>query len=296
MTTPHPVTFATLVLPNEPWPDLVSRWRRLEAGGIDTIWSCDHFTNPWVVGQRWFEGWTVLAALATATERVKIGLLVGAIVSRTPNMYVKQAQTVDHVTGGRLLLGLGAGGAPSDQGMWGVEDWSDRERAERFAEYVDLVDMLARADEATFEGRWYRTESAPMAPGFVQRPRPPLVLAAHGARTLKVVARHADMWNTFGPSLEEAREMSDQLSTLCGQIGRDDSDIGRSVLLGIRAETSWSSPAEFEQLVSDWHDAGFSDFIFYDPPVARAGEPVATPQAVDEVLASSIPRLRLAFG
>jgi alkanesulfonate monooxygenase SsuD/methylene tetrahydromethanopterin reductase-like flavin-dependent oxidoreductase (luciferase family) len=288
----HPARFGALVLPNEPWPDLVARWRRLEDGGIDSIWSCDHFTNPHTPGQPWFEGWTGLAALAAGTSRVRVGLLVGAIVSRPPTLLAKQAQTVDHITAGRLDIGLGAGGAPTDQTMWGVDEWSDIERAERFAEYVALVDQLARDDEVSFAGRWYGTDGAQMAPGFIQRPRPPLVLAAHGRRTLAVAARYADTWNTLGPTLAEATVARDRLTAASEAIGRDPGEIRRSVLLGLTEDTAWTTAAQFEDRVTAWHDEGFSEFVFYDPPYARAGIPRAAPEVVEEVLASSLPRLR----
>ena len=284
--------FGALVLPNEPWTDLVSRWRRLEDGGLDSLWSCDHFTNPHRPGRPWFEGWTSLTALAAATTRVRVGLLVGAVVSRSPMLLVKQAQTVDHLSEGRLEIGLGAGGAPSDQSMWGVAEWSDIERAERFGEYVTLVDRLAREDTVTFTGRWYSTDRAAMAPGFVQRPRPPLVLAAHGRRTLAVAARYADTWNTFGPTLNAAIESRNRLEEECAAIGRDPAEVRCSVLLGLVEPTSWTSPAQFEDLVATWSDAGFDEFLFYDPPYARAGVQSAEPHAVDEILASSLPRLR----
>ncbi len=288
----HAPRFGVLVLPNEPWSALVARWRRLEDGGVDSIWSCDHFTNPHAPGQPWFEGWTGLAALAASTTRVRVGLLVGAVVSRSPMLLAKQAQTVDHITAGRLEIGLGAGGALTDQAMWGVGDWSDIERAERFAEYVSLVDQLARGGDVSFAGRWYRTDGAAMAPGFVQRPRPPLVLAAHGRRTLAVAARHADTWNTYGPSLADAVTMRDGLVASCEAIGRDPGEIRYSVLLGLAADTAWASSEQFEDQVAAWHAEGFSEFLFYDPPYARAGVPRAGPQAVYEVLASSLPRLR----
>jgi alkanesulfonate monooxygenase SsuD/methylene tetrahydromethanopterin reductase-like flavin-dependent oxidoreductase (luciferase family) len=288
--------FGVLVLPNEPWADLVARWQRLEAAGVDSIWSCDHFTNPHQPGQPWFEAWTGLAGLAAATTRVRLGLLVGAIVSRPPPLLVRQAQAVDHISGGRLELGLGAGGAPTDQPMWGVEDWMPRERAERFAEYVELTDRLAREDDVTFAGRWYRTDGALMAPGFVQAPRPPMVLAAHGPGTLAVAARHADTWNTFGPSLEDGRALSAALDEACAAIGRDPAEIVRSVLLGLTEGTAWTTPAELEQRIGEWHAAGFQECIFYDPPYARAGVPCAPPEAVEEVLRDTLPRLRAALG
>ena len=288
----RPLTFGALVLPNEPWVDLVSRWGRLEAGGVDAIWSCDHFTNPHQPGQPWFEGWSSLMGLATSTTRVRIGLLVGAIVSRSPALLAKQAQAVDHASGGRLDVGLGAGGAPTDQPMWGVEPWSPAERAARFAEYVGLVDRLLRSATVTFTGEWYGTEGALMEPGFVQQPRPPLVLAAHGAKTLATAAMFADTWNTFGPTLEDARAHARTLDAACESIGRDPATIRRSVLIGLTEGTAWTSAGEFERLVGEWVADGFSDIVFYDPPYARAGVPAAGPEVMNELLDDVIPRLR----
>lgn len=289
------VRFGVLVLPNEPWPDLVARWQHLEAAGVDSIWSCDHFTNPHRPGEPWFEGWMGLAALAAATTRVRVGLLVGAIVSRPPTLLAKHAQAVDHISGGRLEVGLGAGGAPTDQAMWGVDDWTPRERAERFAEYVELVDRLTREDEVTFAGRWYAATGARMAPGCVQRPRPPLLLAAHGRRTLAVAARHADTWNAFGPTLDDGRDLSRALDDACVAIGRDPAEITRSVLLGLTDGTAWTTAAQLEERVVAWHAAGFREFLFYDPPYARAGVPCAEPAVVEQVLHDSLPRLRAAL-
>ena len=285
------VTFGVLVLPNEPWPDLATRWRRLDEAGVDSIWSCDHFTNPHKPGEPWFEGWTGLAGLAAGTKWAKVGLLVGAIVSRPPTLLAKQAQTVDHLTDGRLIVGLGAGGAPTDQPMWGVEDWQPAERAARFGEYVDLVDQLLRENETTFDGAYYRTAGAAMAPGFIQRPRPPLLLAAHGPTTLATAARFADIWNCYGPTLDDARRSSDRLDEACAAIHRDPAEITRSVLLGLTEGTAWTSAGEFEEVARAWHAAGFTDLIFYAPPYSRAGVRKADPAVVDEVLADVLPRL-----
>ena len=288
----HTLRVGTLVLPNEPWPDLVARWRMLEDGGVDSIWSCDHFTNPHCPGEPWFEAWTGLAGLAASTNRVRIGLLVGAIASRSPVLFAKEALTVDHLSGGRLEIGLGAGGAPTDQPMWGVEEWSPSERVERFVEYVEVVDRLSREDEVTYHGTWYQTAGAVTAPGFVQRPRPPFVLAAHSPRTLGVAARFADTWNTYGPTLTAARANGERLDGACMKIGRDPATIRRAVLLGLSAGTSWTSQSHFEDLVHEWFDAGFTDIVFYDPPYGREGVPVASPDAIHELLSTSLPRLR----
>ena len=282
----------TLVLPNEPWSDLVTRWRRLEDGGVDSIWSCDHFTNPHRPGQPWFEATTSLAGLAAETSRVRIGLLVGAIVSRSPVLFAKEAQTIDHLSGGRLEIGLGAGGAPTDQPMWGVDEWLPQERVERFAEYVELVDRLARDNDVTYDGSWYRTAGASTAPGFVQRPRPPMVLAAHSPATLRVAARYADTWNTFGPTLEAACTASERLDRECIEIGRDPGEVRRAVLVGLVEGTAWTSASQFADVVHKWFDAGFTEVVFYDPPYGRAGVPIASPDVIDEVLSATLPRLR----
>jgi alkanesulfonate monooxygenase SsuD/methylene tetrahydromethanopterin reductase-like flavin-dependent oxidoreductase (luciferase family) len=284
--------FDAIVLPNEPWADLVRRWRRLELGGVDGIWSCDHFTNPHRPGHPWFEAATSLMGLALATERVRIGLLVGAITSRPPTLFAQEAKTIDHASAGRLDIGIGAGGAPTDAPMWGCDEWAPAERIARFVEYVELVDRLARDPLVSYDGEWYSTLGAAMDPGFVQKPRPPFVIAAHGPQTLEVAARFADTWNTFGPTLAEARKSSERLTAACIRNGRDPNEIRRSALVGLADGSAWTTANEFAELVLRWHEAGFTHFIFYDPPYARDGVPRAEPQAVDELIAHTIPHLR----
>jgi len=289
----EPLRFGALVLPNEPWADLLARWRRLDDAGLDSLWSCDHFS--YVPGEPWFEAWTGLAGLASATTHATVGLLVGAIVSRSPVMYVKQAITVDHLSGGRLELGLGAGGRVEDQAMWGVDEWSSAERTDRFVEYVDMVDHLSRNMEASLDGRWYRTTGARLHPGFVDGRRPRLLLAAHGRKALATAARHADTWNTFGPTPDDARKARDTLFDQCRAIGRDPGEIRLSALVGLVPGSAWTTPAEFEDMIVRWHDEGFTEFIFYDPPYSRPEVPKASPAAIDEILSTSIPRLRAAL-
>ena len=182
------------------------------------------------------------------------------------------------------MIGLGAGGAPTDQAMWGLDPWAPGERADRFAEYVEVVDLLTRSEPPDFDGRWYRTSGALMAPGCAEDPRPPLLLAAHGPRTLAVAARFADTWNTYGPTLADAVDQGRQLDEACAAIDRDPATIRRSVLLGLGPDTSWATAEEFEARVLQWHDAGFRDVVFYDPPYAREGVPVAPPEVVNEIL------------
>jgi alkanesulfonate monooxygenase SsuD/methylene tetrahydromethanopterin reductase-like flavin-dependent oxidoreductase (luciferase family) len=143
--------------------------------------------------------------------------------------------------------------------------------------------------------RWYRTDQAVMSPGCLQRPRPDLLLAGHGPKSLRVVARFADTWNTFGPTLDDALGNSSLLDQACVESGRDPSEVRRSVLFGIRDETAWTTAAEFADLVRRWYDAGFREFIFYDPPYAGSGLRTAPPTVVAELLETTIPGLREAF-
>ena len=119
-----------------------------------------------------------------------------------------------------------------------------------------------------------------------------MVLAPHSPATLSVAARFADTWNTYGPSLEDARATSARLDDACLAIGRDPGAIRRSVLVGLAEGTAWTSAGEFEQLVHEWFGAGFTEVVFYDPPYARAGVPLAAAGVIDQLLSDVLPRLR----
>jgi alkanesulfonate monooxygenase SsuD/methylene tetrahydromethanopterin reductase-like flavin-dependent oxidoreductase (luciferase family) len=119
-----------------------------------------------------------------------------------------------------------------------------------------------------------------------------MVLAAHGPATLRVAARYADTWNTYGPTLEEARATSERLDHACIAIGRDPGEIRRAVLVGLLEGTAWTSASHFADVVHEWFDAGFSEVVFYDPPYGRADVPIASPDVIDELLSVTLPRLR----
>src|SRR5919199_3225790 len=171
-----------VIVPFEPW-EQVLRWaREVEALGLDSLWIADHLVNP-VGSKPFYEGWTTLAALAQATSRIRVGTLVSSIVFRAPRVLAKQAIAVDHVSGGRLEVGVGAG-AKEDNEAAGLPRWTPRERSDRLRAFVEELDDLLRGDERR---------------GFpVQRPRPPLTVAAWSPRNLRLAAERADRWNTMG--------------------------------------------------------------------------------------------------
>lgn len=178
-----------------PYATLVERWRRAEALGWDSIWVADH-TPAQFPGAIAYEAYTLLAALARETSRVRIGALVTPIAFRNPTMLAMSAITVDHISGGRLEVGIGAGGGDKDAKALGLDPWSPAEQVERLAEQLAILDRALRGEPVDHAGTHYRAQVTFVAP--VQRPRPPFMIAAQGPRTLRLVARYGDAWNTLG--------------------------------------------------------------------------------------------------
>ena len=184
--------FGVVTLQNAPWTTLVERWQCLGELGFDSAWVADHFVNPFFPSEPFLDGWTLLSALATQTKRIRLGTIVTNISLHNPAVLAKQALTVDHVSGGRLELGIGAGGAETDHTRTGAPDWNPPERAARLREVVEILDQMLRNEVTTYQGHYYQIESAEMHPAPLQRPRPPLTLAALGSKSLKTAARYAD--------------------------------------------------------------------------------------------------------
>ena len=271
--------FQVLTLPNAPWDELAGRFRRLEELGFDVAAIADHFvdwTNP---PSPWLEAWTLLAAAGRETSRIRLCTCVSQIPLRDPAMFARQALTVDHVSGGRLDVGLGLG-LPIDPSydMMGIPNWSNAERAARFREYIAIVDLLLSNETSSFEGRYYRIRDAIMNPRPVQRPRPPLLIAAMGPRMLEQAAEHADIWNslsfaeTFEKQLAETRERIDRVNAHCAAIGRDPGDIIFSYqMFDPAARTSggfftcYESPERFREMAERLLPLGLSELGLYYP-------------------------------
>lgn len=263
--------FGVMTIQNVPWPTLVERWRYLDELGFDSAWVADHFTNPWYPSEPWLEAWTLLSALAVHTERIRLGTMVTNISLHNPAVLAKQALTVDHVSDGRLNLGIGAGGAPTDHAMTGVPNWEPRERADRLREFVEIVDQMLRNEVTTYRGRYYQVEDAQMHPAPVQKPRPPLTLAALGPRTIRIAAEYADTWNFFPgygltvqQALEQTARRNRMLDDYCSELGRDPREITRS-LLGIPriVDAPFDSDDAFHDFVGRYMEAGIDEFILY---------------------------------
>jgi alkanesulfonate monooxygenase SsuD/methylene tetrahydromethanopterin reductase-like flavin-dependent oxidoreductase (luciferase family) len=294
----RPLRLGFLTLQNVPWATLVERWRLAEALGFDSVWVADHFVSPFRPTDDWLEGWTLLAALARETRRIRIGTLVSSLTLRQPALLARQAITVDHLSGGRLELGIGAGGVPLDHTMTGVEMWTPAERTARFREAVSLLDQLLRARTVSFTGRYYQAREALMHPGPLQHPRPPLIVGALGPAMMRIAARYADRWNTFGgrhvsatAAFEATRERVARFASYCREAGRDPDTVVRSFLVFPEyvPEDCWASDGAFVDFVGRYAALGIGEFIFDWPPADRL-------PLVERVAGTVLPALRSGRG
>jgi alkanesulfonate monooxygenase SsuD/methylene tetrahydromethanopterin reductase-like flavin-dependent oxidoreductase (luciferase family) len=193
----------------------------LDRSGFDSIWCSDHlFAATGDVRDPCFEAWTVLSAIAASTHRATVGLLVGAVGLRNPGLVAKQAATLDHISGGRLVLGLGSGWLEREYTAHGFA-WepSAAARADRLAEAVGLIRRLFCGDQVDEAGTYYRFEQARQAPLPLQNPLPILIGGEGRRKTLRVVAEQADMWHARG-DVGNLRDADAALREHCAAIGR----------------------------------------------------------------------------
>jgi alkanesulfonate monooxygenase SsuD/methylene tetrahydromethanopterin reductase-like flavin-dependent oxidoreductase (luciferase family) len=248
--------------------DWYEKAQRAEQCGFDVLWTPDHLFHFQRPDEPVLDGWVTVAAWAAITTRIRIGTLITNLSWRSPVLVARSAAAIDQVSGGRFELGLGAG-AFEDQAMAGVLEMSPGERVARLAEGTAVIDRLLRGNVTPFAGRFTRYEAASMAPGCVQAPRPPITIAANGDGALRVAARHADVWNTWGglelPVEEffaETVNRSRRLEQYCTDIGRDPSTVRRSLLVYPRFVDAWADEFAAEALVERFHEVGFTEFVF----------------------------------
>lgn len=285
--------FGVLVLPGASAPALLERFRRAEEFGFDQLFLPDHIANIFATEPAWLDGWTMTAAAATVTERIRIGTLVSNPVLRPPALLAKEALTVDHLSGGRLEIGIGAGIMPADHYATGTEPWSVKERVARFAEYVRILDevLSAEGEPYTFDGEWYSVRDLPTGPAAVRRPRPPIVIGGQAPSILRVAAQRADVWNSNGKpelglaeNIELVAKQNRYLDDLCERNDRDPRALRRSALLWATTDPL-TGPAGLEELVERLGAAGIDDFVLGWPEPAQIDR-------FEELVREVIPKLR----
>jgi F420-dependent oxidoreductase-like protein len=256
-------------------------WRIADEAGFDHCWCMDHFAT---LGGRddgpIFEAWTLLAAMAATTSRTRIGCAVTGNTYRHPAVLAKAAVTVDHLSGGRLEFGIGAGWAENEHTMLGLPFGTAGDRADRLEEACQVIRSLWTQARASFAGQHYQLTGAVAEPKPVQQPHPPIWIGGAGRRrTLRTAAQHASVWNAPGGSPEEVAELSGVLDRHCAEIGRDPSEIRRSVQVRMPA-----TPDELLALAAAYAEVGVTDLLL----ILHAADPSAQAGQAGELL----PRLR----
>jgi F420-dependent oxidoreductase-like protein len=246
--------------------EVVDRVRFGEELGFDGAWGFDHFVPMYGEGPgECFEGLTTLAALAIATSRIRLGLLVTGVTYRHPSVLAAQAVTVDHASHGRLELALGAAWYEAEHRQLGIEFPPTSERFDRLEDALEIIIRLSTGDVVSYDGHHFKLDEASMRPVPVQQPHPPIWIGGSGPRrTLPLVARYADVWHT-GAGTENLAGLSSRLDQLAEEAGRDPAAIGRASSLSlsdagstVRANIEAMADAGFDYLVCGWPGEGRS--------------------------------------
>lgn len=276
--------FGIVILPQDPWATARPKWQAAEQLGFDHAWTYDHLSWRSLAGEPWGATVPTLTAAATVTSSIRLGTFVSSPNFRHPVPFSKEVATLDDISGGRFLLGIGSGGTGFDAFVLGQQQLTARQRHERFAEFVELADRLLRFEGApdaagpdassgiSFDGEWYTAHEARMVGRPAQQPRVPFVLAANGPKGLALVSRFGQGWVTTGADGAVGEEWWSAVSTLVHRLedaaeadGRDPSTIDRHLSLDSGGQASLSSVGAFEEMVGRASGLGFTDVITHWP-------------------------------
>jgi probable F420-dependent oxidoreductase len=268
------------------WTEIRELAQRAESEGLDSAWVADHFHYQPAEGelQGMHESWTLLSAVAAVTQRIELAPLVLCSSFRSPGLVAKMAATLDLVSGGRLILGVGAGWHDPEYEAFG---FPTDHRVGRFEEWLEIVVRLLRGERVTFDGDWYQVRDAVLAPAPERRI--PILVAGNKPRMMRLVARHADAWNTAWFGLPDARleERLHDLEAALAAEGRDGAELERTVGLIVRDPgaatevdpddvTFSGSVAELADLLAVHEQLGFGHaIVILDPMTPRSVERLA---------------------
>lgn len=289
----------------QPWSDLRAEVQHAERTGWDGVYVADHFMGDdgrvAPVDTPTLESTAVVSAIGSLTSRMRVGTLVLGNTYRHPTVVAKWASTLDHVTDGRAVLGLGAGWQANEHQQYGIDLPGRRERVDRLDEACRVVTSLLRNDRSDFRGRYYELSDAVCEPKPVQD-RLPVLIGASGDRMLGVVARHADEWNTWGLPARIA-ERGRQLERSCERLDRDPAEIARSAqalvmitedrsaadsfLERVAPQPAIAGPVElFAETVSAWAAVGVEEVVVPDFALGRGDGRLERLDAIRAAVAS----------
>jgi F420-dependent oxidoreductase-like protein len=265
-----------------PWQDLLAEAEHIDRGGWHGLWIGDHFM---AMGEQnggpWGEAWTTLAAIAARTSRVRLGTLVTGNTYRHPAILAKQVAQVDHLSGGRVTLGIGAGWQENEHVAYDIPYYTPGERLARLNESVQIIRSLFQSERTHFEGKYYKIKNAPLSPKPVQARLPILVGGGGEKVTLRIVAQHADAWNVAGPP-ELVAAKGKVLDAHCERLGRDPASVWRTGAMLVTFAGAnlvshlpgWVTVRHVRELsdrVAAYADAGVHELIIHFNP----GRPLA---------------------
>jgi alkanesulfonate monooxygenase SsuD/methylene tetrahydromethanopterin reductase-like flavin-dependent oxidoreductase (luciferase family) len=260
-----------VLLPQARWSLAREQWRRVEALGFDHAWTYDHLAWRSLADEPWFGTVPLLAAAAVVTERIRLGTWVASPNFRHPVTFAKELMTLDDLSDGRFTLGVGAGGTGFDATVLGGEVLPPRERVDRLAEFVGLLDELLREPVTTVQGQRYTAVEARMLPGCVQRPRLPFVVAANGPRAVRVAVAHGAGWATTGPEGVTGEDWWTAVAGLVRRLedtevgGRSGAELDRYLNLDSGGVYALSSVEAFRDQVGRAAELGFTDVVIHHP-------------------------------
>lgn len=277
----HPIRFGIVCGQRASYTELVDRIVTTEQTGWDSFDVVDHFYGLFDVMEPTHEAYTMLAALAPQTDRIRLGVMVAGNTYRNPAFLLKQAMTVDEISGGRVTFGVGAGWTRREHEAYGWPLPAPKERVDMFEEALEIWDLLQTRARTTYFGKYYELIDAPFEPKSAQG-KLPVLIGGDKPRMLGLVARYADIWNARGEP-EAAGATSKLLDQTCEKIGRDPATIVRSVS---PARVFLESAEKFEAHFHAYHDVGFTDFRIPWPRNPQQKE------VFDRVVIDLLPRLR----
>ncbi|MGW1196443.1 LLM class flavin-dependent oxidoreductase [Streptomyces sp. NPDC002536] len=271
---------STVILPDRRWSEGGrASWQRAEELGFHTAYTYDHLSWRSFRDGPWFGAIPTLTAAAAVTSRLRLGTLVTSPNFRHPVTLAKELISLDDISGGRITLGIGAGGSGFDATALieeGQQPWTPRERADRFAEFVPLLDRLLTEDVVSYKGEHYSATEVRNIPGCVQRPRLPFAVAATGPRGMRLAARYGQAWVTTGdPKIAETGTPEQSRAAVAGQIerlgeacdraGRDVSGMHKVLLTGFAPERPLESFDAFTDFAGRYAELGIDEIVLHWP-------------------------------
>jgi alkanesulfonate monooxygenase SsuD/methylene tetrahydromethanopterin reductase-like flavin-dependent oxidoreductase (luciferase family) len=261
-------------MPTDSWPATVDRAREIESYGYDHLWLYDHLTWRHYRDRDWHATIPWLSGLAVSTSTIRLGTMVTSPNFRHPVTLAKDAMSIDHLSNGRFILGVGSGTGGFDAVALGDAPITVGQRAGRLEEFVDTLDGLLRGELTNHKGEWFTIDEARNLPGCVQTPRLPLAVASGGPRTRRMAARTCDMWITMGdtsgpPESPEAHitELGNRMKQFvasCDELGRDPDQIDKLVFVPGATTYPTERIETFQHFAEQVAELGYTDIVVHD--------------------------------